>query len=199
MEQLHGVEFVTTNEACAQLGPDITPYVINNWVRRGLLTPAGRLPGRSHLFKWDDIVEVERRTRTSPKGRKRKVTLTAHLPKITSDATMTELPSETDAAQKRTGSIVPPPDRPVVYYIAFADRVKIGHSRALRTRLDNLPHDEVLAVEPGQRDLEQMRHRQFADQRITGEWFRHDAALRSHIEMLIDHFGPPEHVLGWRP
>lgn len=199
MEQLHGVEFVTTGEACAQLGPDITPALINSWVRRGHLTPAGRLAGRAHLFRWDDVVAAEMRTRTSRRGRRRKVTVTPHLPKISTPATMSELAPETNPAQNRTGTLVPPPDHSIVYYVQFADRVKIGHSRNFRTRLGNLPHDEVLAVEPGTRDLERLRHRQFVQQHITHEWFQLDDALRSHIEMLLDHYGPPERVLGWTP
>lgn len=199
MEKLHGVEFVTTAEACAQLGPDVTPALINSWIRRGHLAPAGRLPGRAHLFKWDDVVEAERRTRTSARGAPRKVKVAANLPSAAMISTMSDQTDVTDAAQKRAGTTVPPPDRPIVYYVSFADRVKIGYSRDFRTRLYNLPHDDVLAVEPGPRELERMRHRQFAAQRITHEWFRLDDALRAHIEMLLDHYGPPEHVLGWTP
>lgn len=199
MEKLHGVEFVTTAEACAQLGPDVTPALINSWVRRGHLVPAGRYGGRSYLFRWDDVVEAERRTRTSARGAPRKVQMPAHLPTTTKISTMSNQNEWTDAAQKRAGTTVPPPDRPVVYYVQFADRVKIGHSRDFRTRLGNLPHDEVLAVEPGARELERLRHRQFTAQHITHEWFHLDDALRSHIEMLLDHYGPPSHVLGWEP
>lgn len=199
MDKLHGVEFVTTAEACAQLGPDVTPALINSWIRRGHLVPAGRLPGRAHLFKWDDVVEAERRTRASARGAPRKVKVPGDLPADPKISTMSNQNEWTDPAQKRVGTIVPPPDRPVVYYVSFADRVKIGYSRDFRTRLYNLPHDEVLAVEPGSRELERMRHRQFAPQRITHEWFRLDDALRSHIEMLLDHYGPPAHVLGWEP
>lgn len=36
----------------------------------------------------------------------------------------------------------------VVYYLRFADRIKIGFSRNLGNRMLAIPHDELLAVEP---------------------------------------------------
>lgn len=69
----------------------------------------------------------------------------------------------------------------VVYYIRFGDRVKIGYTTNLRQRLHNLPHDEVLATEIGTMADERARHRMFADLRVTGEWFRYEEPLISHI------------------
>ncbi|MET0725375.1 MAG: GIY-YIG nuclease family protein [Leifsonia sp.] len=73
----------------------------------------------------------------------------------------------------------------VVYYIRFDDRIKIGTSANPRSRIASLPHDEVLAFEPGGRALEQRRHAQFAEHRIPGtEWFEANAALAAHIAEL---------------
>lgn len=75
---------------------------------------------------------------------------------------------------------VPPPGQ-VVYYIKFCCRVKIGTTAMLEARLAELPHDALLATEPGDRTLEQKRHKQFADSRITGEWFTYTPALEAHV------------------
>lgn len=77
-----------------------------------------------------------------------------------------------------------PVDLGIVYYIRFADRVKIGYTTNLRQRLHNLPHDEVLATEPGTLQDERARHVAFADLRVTGEWFRYEEPLVSHIAGL---------------
>lgn len=73
---------------------------------------------------------------------------------------------------------------PVVYYVRFGDRVKIGYTTNLAARLTAIPHDEVLATEPGTMQDERARHRQFADLRITGEWFTYAEPLVSHIVAL---------------
>ncbi|MFI6228614.1 GIY-YIG nuclease family protein [Micromonospora echinospora] len=72
----------------------------------------------------------------------------------------------------------------VVYYLRFADRIKIGYSRNLGSRLIAIPHDELLVVEPGAREVERRRHEQFAKQRIKGEWFTITDDLMQHIETL---------------
>lgn len=74
--------------------------------------------------------------------------------------------------------------RPVVYYVRFADRVKIGTTTDLKQRLATVPHDELLATEPGDRTLEAERHHQFREYRITREWFRYAGRLRDHITAL---------------
>lgn len=74
--------------------------------------------------------------------------------------------------------------QPVVYYARFADRIKIGTSVSLRSRLAVVPHDELLATERGGRELEQLRHRQFAEWRIRGEWYESAAPLMAHIARL---------------
>lgn len=74
--------------------------------------------------------------------------------------------------------------RSLVYYVRFGDRVKIGTTTALRHRLRNIPHDEILALEPGSYDIEHQRHEQFADLWVKGEWFRYEEPLISHIAAL---------------
>lgn len=73
----------------------------------------------------------------------------------------------------------------VVYYLRFDDRVKIGTSGRLRARVAALPHDELLAIEPGGRSLERRRHERFAAWRIPGtEWFERSPELDAHLEAL---------------
>ncbi len=80
---------------------------------------------------------------------------------------------------------LPPPRVDVVYYLRYADRVKIGTSANPRRRLAAIRHDEVLAFERGDRALEQRRHAQFAaDRWPRTEWFRLTPALAAHIAAL---------------
>lgn len=83
-----------------------------------------------------------------------------------------------------------PPVRPVVYYIRWGDRIKIGFTTRLSERLRNLYHDEVIAVEPGSMALERKRHAQFAGSLIDGqrEWFTDSAALRFHMFTIRDKY-----------
>lgn len=80
---------------------------------------------------------------------------------------------------------LPPPRVDVVYYLRFADRIKIGTSANPRHRLAQLRHDELLAFERGGRQTEQRRHQQFADARYARtEWFRMTPALLAHVGTL---------------
>lgn len=86
----------------------------------------------------------------------------------------------------RHGDIVddelPPPRVDVVYYLRFADRVKIGTTARPAARLAAIRHDELLAFERGDRRLERRRHAQFAEDRWERtEWFRLSEALRVHV------------------
>lgn len=81
----------------------------------------------------------------------------------------------------------PPPLRadPFVYYLMLGPRtVKIGYTRNLQTRMDLL-HTEVqyvVALERGDRKLEQERHRQFAaERRGRRENFHLSDRLKAHI------------------
>lgn len=75
-------------------------------------------------------------------------------------------------------------DKNLVYYIRFGNRIKIGTTANLVSRLNGLPYEEVLATEPGGLPLERERHKQFRDDRIIGEWFRISTALMAHISTL---------------
>ncbi len=82
-------------------------------------------------------------------------------------------------------------ERDVCYYLEnpIENQIKIGHSRRLRQRVKTLSAEakvdlRLLATEPGGELVERMRHREFADIRIKGEWFRPSPELLTHIESL---------------
>lgn len=81
-----------------------------------------------------------------------------------------------------------PAGQPLVYYLALSPTtVKIGTTTNLPQRLTALRSEMqyVLAVEPGGRDVERMRHQQFAAERIgRREDFRVSDALQDHIASL---------------
>lgn len=81
-----------------------------------------------------------------------------------------------------------PPPKPklpdVVYYMRIGNRVKIGTSTNLVERLKALNPEELMVTEPGGPDTERSRHRQFADLRTHGEWFKLEGPLLEHIERL---------------
>lgn len=83
----------------------------------------------------------------------------------------------------------------VVYYLRLGTRIKIGTSTNLPLRLQSIPHDEVLAVEPGNNARERARHSQFAQLRTVGEWFRDHPDLRQHIAEVRAAHGPP--MVAW--
>lgn len=80
----------------------------------------------------------------------------------------------------------------VVYYVSRGDRIKIGTTINLTRRMEAILPDEVLAVEPGGYSTERSRHHQFADLRISGEWFRDDPVLRAHIASVVAEHGEPQ-------
>lgn len=78
-----------------------------------------------------------------------------------------------------------PPRVDVVYYLRYADRVKIGTSSNPRQRLGAIWHDDLLAFERGDRRLERRRHEQFAHERFDRtEWFALSERLRAHIDAV---------------
>lgn len=81
----------------------------------------------------------------------------------------------------------------VVYYLRWGDRIKIGTSRNLPGRMQQIWHDELLAVEPGSYDLERKRHGEFAEHRIPNyrEWFRAAPNLMFFINNLRATHGEP--------
>lgn len=88
------------------------------------------------------------------------------------------------------------PDRlEIVYYIRRSALVKIGTTVDPTARMSTLMPDEILAFEPGGRDLEQQRHRQFHPERVAkkGEYFRLSPRLQRHIDETRNAHGePPE-------
>ncbi len=80
---------------------------------------------------------------------------------------------------------LPPPRVDVVYYARYGDRVKIGTSANPRQRLTSIWHDDLLAFERGDRQLERRRHEQFAEERFPRtEWFQLTERLCAHIEAV---------------
>jgi hypothetical protein len=80
----------------------------------------------------------------------------------------------------------------IVYYLAFGDRVKFGTTTNLPKRLLAIPHDEVLAIEPGGYGKEAERHSQFRSSRINGEWFRRTKTLERHMAQLNERYRAPQ-------
>lgn len=74
----------------------------------------------------------------------------------------------------------------VVYYMRFADRIKIGTTVDLPRRLGDLHCDALLGYELGGHDLEKRRHRQFFRSRVIPhrEWFFQSEELLAHIAAL---------------
>lgn len=89
-----------------------------------------------------------------------------------------------EGARQRSDLALTHDGRGIVYYIQFDTRIKIGTTTNFRKRMDQLPHDLILAVEPGGVFLERQRHKDFAAYRITGEWFSMGPELMQHIAML---------------
>jgi hypothetical protein len=77
------------------------------------------------------------------------------------------------------------PSKPAqVYYLRFCCRVKIGYTTNLDERRKVIPHHELLATEPGGREVERERHEEFEPLRDVGEWFEYGPALQAHILRL---------------
>lgn len=95
---------------------------------------------------------------------------------------------EVDAILTHDNAPKPPKRDPVVYYLALSPTtVKIGTTTNLTARMRALRTDTqyVLAVEPGGRDVERMRHQQFSADRLSRrEDFRASEALQQHIADL---------------
>lgn len=95
--------------------------------------------------------------------------------------------SEFVAANPRATKLaegVAPAHEPLVYYVRFRDRIKIGTSTNIQARLRSIPHEALLGTEPGGIDVERRRHRQFADERTNGEWFTATSRILQHIESI---------------
>lgn len=88
------------------------------------------------------------------------------------------------ATRRRTNKTIAP-SQPVVYYIEHGGQVKIGTSINWINRVASLPHDLLLALEPGGYETEQKRHSQFSRSRVRRtEWFDVSEELMSHIDRV---------------
>jgi hypothetical protein len=76
----------------------------------------------------------------------------------------------------------------VVYYMRIGNRVKIGTTGSLKTRLEKINPEELITVERGGSMKESERHRQFAALRVNGEWFRMEEPLMAHIRQVAAAF-----------
>lgn len=77
-------------------------------------------------------------------------------------------------------------DGACVYFAQADDRVKIGWSKQVASRIAQLQTGcpsplKLLGVIPGARGLERQLHERFAGLRLTGEWFRAAPELLDHI------------------
>jgi len=83
----------------------------------------------------------------------------------------------------------------VVYYVQFGERVKIGTTANFPSRMRDVPHDAVLALEPGNHALEHLRHLEYAELRVNGEWFTMGERLLAHIRQVVAIHGDPRSAL----
>lgn len=81
----------------------------------------------------------------------------------------------------------------LVYYMRINGRIKIGYTANLAQRSRSYPPGtELLAVEPGTRELESRRHAQFSRSLAQGrEWFAESDAIKEHVTNLASAFGIP--------
>lgn len=77
-----------------------------------------------------------------------------------------------------------------VYFARAGDRIKVGWSKNVATRIAQLQTGnpdpiQLLATTPGGRSLEREVHSRFADARVTGEWFSATPELLAYIADVI--------------
>lgn len=82
----------------------------------------------------------------------------------------------------------------IVYYILRGPLIKIGTTTRPRQRFDALMPDAILAIEPGDKELEGIRHTQFEplrDRNVGREYFTPGPELIAHIRELREEQGVP--------
>lgn len=85
-------------------------------------------------------------------------------------------------------------DGGIVYFVRCDERVKIGYTRNIGSRLSQFRTSngkpvELLLTIPGGREEERALHQKFARFRTQGEWFRYVPEIRRVIRELEDiHF-----------
>ena len=166
---------LTADQAATLCGVDRD--TIYSWVHRRILPVAGR-KGR---YRWYNLIDVARaEALTRGVARRPAPTLRNWGIEGEPDADIAQLL----AAIAERAAEDPIIRSPLVYYVQFGDRIKIGTTIDLPWRLHDVPCDAVLATEPGDRQLEHQRHEQFAEFRIYREWFRPGRPLMDHIATL---------------
>jgi len=86
----------------------------------------------------------------------------------------------------------------VVYYLRHGARIKIGTTTNPRQRFAAIWHDELLAIERGDRRLERARHEQFARERLErSEWFESSPRLLAHIDAVAGNVDPWDRYSRW--
>ncbi len=68
-----------------------------------------------------------------------------------------------------------------VYFVRFQGLIKIGFTTNMPSRMQAIPHEELLAAVPGQLADEKRCHAAFAHLREQGEWFRPEPDLLACI------------------
>jgi hypothetical protein len=178
MHEITVYEDGTINTTDAAILCGIQPVSLRQRVRRGLLREVRREKGRILVY----LMDVARLDRA----------MQGQVPRVSAEVSW-RLDGEPDvdilsvfrACDEIARQVTEPVIREsVVYYVRFADRIKIGTTICLTSRLDDLPYDEMLATEPGGAEVEHERHIQFAEHWITGEWFRVAPEIMEHVEKL---------------
>lgn len=91
-----------------------------------------------------------------------------------------------------------PPRIDIVYYLRHGDRVKIGTTTNPRQRFAAIWHEELLAIERGDRHRERARHEQFAQDRLgRSEWFAASPVLLAHIDSVAGDADPWDRYARW--
>ncbi|RRQ81548.1 GIY-YIG nuclease family protein [Streptomyces griseofuscus] len=82
----------------------------------------------------------------------------------------------------------------IVYYIRRGDLIKIGTTTNPASRLRSLMPDVILAFEPGDVELETIRHQQFRASRVArkSEYFHQTEGLAAHIAAIRQQHGDPD-------
>ena len=167
---------ITTRQAADLCG--VHPQTVLTWIYSGILPSSHEGKGQRHLLNIVDVAKAEHATRRQ-----------AGRPATTAPAWQLANEPDIDMAAVLTTCLqragdAPNKSEPVVYYITFAELIKIGTSSHLWGRMSSLPCDALLATEPGSFALERQRHKEFAEYLSSGEWFRPGARLLGHIAMI---------------
>lgn len=185
MHEIIVCEDGTINTTDAALLCGLKPVSVRQRIRRGMLREVRRENGRILVY----LLDVAKLSRTS-QGRMSRIS-----PEVSwrlegePDVDILSVFRACDEIAQQAETLEPRPS--VVYYLRFGDRIKIGTTCNLRARLDDVPHDELLATEPGDAQVEGERHMQFVEHWIIGEWFRAVPELMEHIEKLrMSSFAP---------